>query len=180
VTLNSAGGGVSVVNVRPTSSEDSVEVGTVSGDIQLDLVANAEVTIKTVNGNVTMTGPLARAGTYGFMLMGGDLTMKMPHDASFKLNATVSERRDIVSDFPLTYLSENPSPTPSPTPEAVPTTPEPKVKSSKGVTVVSPIIVAKPVISGPNILRRFNAICGKGDASISVSSFGGTLLLKKL
>ena len=196
VTLNSAGGGVAVVNVRPLSSEDSIDVGTVSGDIQLDRVSNSKVTMKTVNGNVTMSGPLTRAGSYVFTLMGGDLTLRMPHDASFKLNAKVSEQRDIVSDFRLTYLSDTPTPAPSPAPEAVPDsksvprTPEPKALPRapapkveppiKGVTVVTPVIVAKPVIASPYLLRRFNAICGTGDATISVSSFGGTLLLKKL
>jgi hypothetical protein len=202
VTLNSAGGGVDVVNVRPSSSEDSLDVGTVSGDIQLDRVSNSKVTTKTVNGNVTMSGPLVRAGSYVFTLMGGDLTLKMPRDASFRLNAKVSEQRDIVSDFPLTYLNDNPTPAPDPEPKpkvapppapapkavpstpdskAIPRTPGPKVEPlTKGVTVVTPVIVAKPVIASPYILRRFNAICGTGDATISVSSFGGTLLLKKL
>lgn len=190
VTLNSAGGGVAVVNVRPGTAEDSIDVGTVSGDIQFDRVTNAKVTMKTVNGNVTMTGPLARAGSYVFTLMGGDLTLKMPRDSSFRLSAKVSERRDIVSDFPLTYLSDKPGPAASPAPAPAPRTPDPKAVPDKpapkveppikGDTVVSPVIVAKPVIASPYILRRFNAIYGTGDATISVSSFGGTLLLKKL
>ena len=185
VTLNSAGGGVEIANLRPASAEDTLEIGTVSGDIQLDRVSNANVSMKTVNGNVTMTGPLARAGSYVFWLMGGDLTLKMPRDASFKLNAKVSEQHDIVSDFQLKYVSETPAPTPNPEPDVAPTpqTPEPKVLSKKGATVVAPVtpvIIAKPVVSSPYILKRVNAICGSGDATISVSSFGGNLLLKKL
>ncbi|HSE25884.1 MAG TPA: DUF4097 family beta strand repeat-containing protein, partial [Pyrinomonadaceae bacterium] len=107
VTLNSAGGGVDVVNVKPGTSDDSIDVGTVSGDILLDRVGNSKVTTKTVNGNVTMIGPLTSDGSYVFTLMGGDLTLKMPKDASFKLSAKVSERRDIVSEFPLKYLSDS-------------------------------------------------------------------------
>jgi len=199
VTLNSAGGGVAMVNVRSSNSEDTIDVGTVSGDIQLDRVSNSKINMKTVNGNITMTGPLAHAGSYAFTLMGGDLTLKMPHDASFTLNAKVSERRSIVSDFALKYLSENPQSPPNPAPKelpapkAGPSTPAPKVEPpakhtpvpkveppAKDVTVITTVIVAKPVISSPYILRRFNAICGTGDATISVSSFGGSLLLKKL
>jgi len=200
VTLNSAGGGVDVVNVKPATSDDSVDVGTVSGDIQLDRVSNSKITTKTVNGNVTMLGPLTRDGSYVFTLMGGDLTLKMPKDASFKLSARVSERRDIVSEFPLKYLSDSTTPPTAPTPESepgpesappkaapkpdsksLPRSPEPKVEPpSKTVTVITPVIVAKPVISSPYILHRFNAICGSGDSTILVSSFGGSLLLKKL
>jgi hypothetical protein len=29
-------------------------------------------------------------------------------------------------------------------------------------------------------LRRVNAICGSGDATISIASFGGTVRLKKI
>ena len=35
--------------------------------------------------------------------MGGDVVLMMPRDASFTLNA-VSEKNDIISDFPLKYL----------------------------------------------------------------------------
>jgi hypothetical protein len=211
VTLNSAGGGVDVVNVKPGTSDDSIDVGTVSGDILLERVSNSKVTTKTVNGNVTMIGPLTSDGSYVFTLMGGDLTLKMPKDASFKLSAKVSERRDIVSEFPLKFLSDSAAPPTGPTPESVPepepapepgstapqaapktVPPKPNPKTpppapaekaeppSKTVTVITPVIVAKPVISSPYILHRFNAICGSGDATILVSSFGGSLLLKKL
>jgi DUF4097 and DUF4098 domain-containing protein YvlB len=91
VNLSSAGGGVEVINVRAATDEDTFEVGTVSGDIQLDRVTNPKVTAKTVNGTVTMLGPLAKQGWYGFTNMTGDIVLAMPHDASFQLNAKVSE-----------------------------------------------------------------------------------------
>src|SRR5262249_13164423 len=52
---------------------------------------------------------------------------------------------------------------------------EPRV----GPVIVGPVIVAKPAVIVPYV-RRFEAICGSGDATISVASFGGTLHLKKL
>ena len=108
VNLSSAGGIVVVANVKPSSAEDTFEVGTVSGDIQLDRVSVPKVMAKTVNGNVTMTGPLARSGNYAFTNMAGDVILALPHDASFQLNAKVSEKRDIVSDFPLKYVEMPP------------------------------------------------------------------------
>ena len=178
INLSSAGGGVEVKNVRPVSSDDTFEVGTVSGDIQLDAVSNAKVSAKTVNGNVTMTGPLVHAGYYGFTTMGGDVVLMMPHDASFRISAKIAGKSDIVSDFTLKYLPENqgtPAPKPMPAPEASPK--PPKDKSAKGGPVIAPIIV-KPIIVNP--FKRVNAVCGSGDATISLSAFGGTLHLKRI
>lgn len=176
VNLSSAGGVVEVVNVSPSDDEDTFEVGTVSGDIQLSRVSNPKVTAKTVNGTVTMTGPLAKAGYYSFTNMAGDVVLGMPHDASFRLNAKVSEKHDIVSDFALKYLSE-----PTPPPPAKPRTPAPEAKGKVSGPVVTPIVVERPtVVSAQHVLRRVNAICGSGDATISIASFGGTVRLKKI
>ena len=219
VNLSSAGGGVEVINVRATSVEDTLEVGTVSGDIQLVRVTNPKVMAKTVNGTVTMSGALVKAGSYAFTNMTGDVVLAMPHDASFRLMAKVSEKRLLVSDFPLTFLSEPPAP-----PAAIAPTPRtPAVKTPNPPTAQAPATAAGPpretpkaiakdkppkekekpaakagpgqppsVIEGPVVVitkpatvvapyvRRIDAICGSGDATISVASFGGTVRLKKL
>jgi hypothetical protein len=44
---------------------------------------------------------------------------------------------------------------------------------------VAPIHVERPTVVVPYV-RRIDAICGSGDAMISVASFGGTVRLKKL
>jgi len=212
VNLSSAGGIVVVANVKSSSSEDTIEVGTVSGDIQLDRVSNPKVMAKTVNGNVTMTGPLARSGHYAFTNMAGDVILALPHDASFQLNAKVSEKRDIVSDFALKYI-ESPPPPPAPAskpgaaapmpnpgatsksaPAAKPGTPvnpttstPPKTPVAKGYPpshktgpIVAPVIVERAPTVSPYALRRLTAVCGSGDAMISIASFGGTIRLKKI
>ena len=206
VNVNSAGGIVDVANVKPTSGDDTFEVGTVSGDIQLDRVSNPKVNVKTVNGNVTMTGPLAPSGHYAFTNMTGDVVLALPHDASFQLMAKVSEKRDIVSDFILKYLEVpapaapvvRPMPTPMPAPGQAPkpaavggpkkveVTPLPKKSEVKGHTPPKPGPImatpgpgVRPVVI-PYVLRRVTAICGSGDATISVASFGGTVRLKKI
>ena len=182
VNLSSAGGGVEAVNIRPVTPEDTFEVGTVSGDIQLDRVSNFKVNAKTVNGTVTMTGPLAKSGWYGFTNMTGDLVLAMPHDASFQLTAKVSEKQSIISDFKLTFINE---PTAPPAPAVTPRPPKekPLVKdkpAAKGGPVIMPVPMGKPIVVTPYVLRRVNAICGSGDATISVASFGGTVRLKKI
>ena len=187
ISLSSAGGGVEVVNVRPATEEDTFEVGTVSGDIHLDRVSNPKVMAKTVNGAVMMTGPLAKKGYYGFTNVTGDVVLALPHDSSFQLNAKVSEKHDIVSDFKLTYLSEPPPPPNAKprSPEAKPNkTPAPAAKGQppqppeKTGPVVGPIIVGKP--TAVYALRRINAIYGSGDATISIATFGGSIRIKKI
>lgn len=207
VNLSSAGGIVVIANVKPSNSEDTIEVGTVSGDIQMDRVSNPKVVAKTVNGTVTMTGPLARSGNYYFTNMAGDVVLGLPHDASFQLNAKVSEKRDIVSDFPLKYIESPPPPPPTPQPKpgaaapkpgavAKPGTPTPPagpapstgpktpvVKGgppSKTGPIIAPVIVERSPTVMPYVLRRLTAICGSGDATISVASFGGSIRLKKI
>ena len=185
INLSSAGGGVDVVNVRAASSDDTFEVGTVSGDIQLDHVSNPKVMAKTVNGTVTMTGPLAKDGYYGFTNMTGDVVLALPSDASFRLNAKVSEKHDIVSEFTLKYVEDPPQPPAArsrpgtPAPAAPAGKVKPATKPGKPAPVISPVVIGGPT-PVPYVLRRVNAICGSGDATIAVASFGGTVHLRKL
>ena len=207
VNLSSAGGGVEVINVKAASVEDTFEVGTVSGDIQLVRVSNPKVMAKTVNGTLMMSGALVKSGSYAFTNMTGDVVLAMPSDASFRLHAKVSEKRLLVSDFQLTYLSEAPPPPPPPAAAAggvkAPKPPDakdkPAVKDSKtapkdkekspaktpppgapGVIESPVVVITKPATVVAPYVRRIDAICGSGDATISVASFGGTVRLKKL
>ena len=188
-------------NVRAADAEDTFEVGTVSGDIQLDKITSPSVMAKTVNGTLTMSGALVKSGNYAFTNMTGDVVLAMPHDASFRLKAKVSEKRSLVSEFPLTYIGESqpaaparpagkgggavkstPEPMPVPgskAPKTPPAKTPPSSKSGNVGPVVGPVIVERSV-AVPYVLRRIDAICGSGDATISVASSGGTVRLKKL
>lgn len=179
INLSSAGGGVEVANVKPIEVDDNFDVGTVSGDIQLDRVSNSRVTAKTVNGTLMMSGPLTKGGQYGFTTMSGDVVLTLPANSSFKLNAKVSDKTDIDSDFKLKEMVETAPTPPTPAPKPQPSSqngPKPHVSGSP---VVAPVVVKPPVVVAPYSLRRVSAICGDGDATISVASFGGTLRLKK-
>ncbi len=196
------------VTVRATGPDDTFEVGTVSGDIQLDRIESPKVMAKTVNGALIMSGALVKAGYYTFTNMTGDVVLDLPADASFRLSAKVSDRHNIVSDFALVYITEpappaTPQPAPGPRVHPVPapgTTPapsrapsaiskapakdKPAVKDKekpplKTGPVLAPIVPDRPAVIAPYV-RRIDAICGSGDASISVASFGGTVRLKKL
>lgn len=206
VNLSSAGGGVEAAGVRGDDADDTFEVGTVSGDIQLDRITNPKVMAKTISGTMTMSGALVKAGDYTFTNMTGDVLLALPHDASFRLNAKVSEKRDIVSDFVLKYLGETPPPphvmprSPAPPDGDGPSAPAPDVKkpamkdpkapvtkekekpaAKGGLAPAAPLeTIEKPTVIVAPYVRRVEAIFGSGDATISVASFGGTVRLKKL
>jgi hypothetical protein len=196
VSLSSAGGTIEVTNVGPAAADDTLEVVTVSGDIQMERVRHAKVSARSVNGGLNMTGALAHSGHYGFSTMSGDVTLSMPADASFQLTAKLADDTDVISDFPLT-ITNQPLPPPPPkgaktpgTTVVAPTPPatEPPEKSPKpttpppgGVVVkVDPVVKGAPSIAvTPYVLRRITAVHGSGDAAISVASFSGTLRLQK-
>jgi DUF4097 and DUF4098 domain-containing protein YvlB len=192
INLSSAGGAVEAANVKGTSTDDTFEVATVSGDVLLDDISNPKLVVKTVNGGVTMTGALARAGQYGFTTLSGDVTLALPTDASFKIVARLSENHKIISDFKLKYLETPQPPVPNPQMTPAPRVPAPGSPAPKAQPAPKPAppavkdpptgtIVIKPSISIPvYTLRRIVATCGTGDASIAVNSFSGTVRLKKI
>jgi DUF4097 and DUF4098 domain-containing protein YvlB len=207
VNLSSAGGGVEVTNVRAADADDTFEVGTVSGDIQLEGIRSPRVLAKTVSGTVLMSGALAKAGNYSFTNVTGEIVLTLPSDASFRLMAKLSDKQDLDSEFPLKFTSET-GPPPTPGARVLPPAPKPVVArepqlppdkekpakekekpaakpappakpSVKTGPTVAPVPFERPIVIVP-VVRRIEAICGSGDALISVASFGGAVHLKKL
>jgi DUF4097 and DUF4098 domain-containing protein YvlB len=208
VNVTSVGGTLEAINLRPAESGDQFEAVSVSGDITLEQVGHAQLSARTVNGNVSLTGPLARRGSYGFKTMSGDVTLTLPADASFQLSAKVSQNGEIITDFPLKLITEDLEGAPPAGPEAPtdispnalapakpgtsptsPKTPEPAQpepgaapetpRPVKIAPLVKMVTVEPVVVMAPYALRRVNAIYGTGDATISVASFSGTLHLQK-
>lgn len=101
--LTSLNGVVEVRGVRPLDGSDFLKVRTVSGDILLNEIGPARVEANTISGELRLSGPLARGGTYDFTTTTGDVTIMMPADSSFKVNAKVSEHGEIITEFPLQY-----------------------------------------------------------------------------
>jgi DUF4097 and DUF4098 domain-containing protein YvlB len=198
VSLRSVGGVVDVANVGPSESGDCFEAITISGEIALDQVAHAQMTVKTGNGNVHFAGPLAHGGIYAFNTTSGDVTLSLPSDASFRLNAKVAADKEITSDFPLTMTSvtsmttlrRTPAPEVAASPktpdspkkaEAIQETPAPAPEPTV-LTIVQPKVKVKvnPVVVKTTYMsRRVIAVHGSGDSTINVASFSGTLHLEE-
>ena len=113
-SITSISGGIEAINISPSASGDPFEAISVTGDLLLDRISHSQLNAKTVTGNVHMTGPLAQRGRYEFKTMSGDVRLTLPVDASFNLNAKIAQEGEIVSDFPLTLVTEDligPTPT---------------------------------------------------------------------
>jgi hypothetical protein len=100
-------GAVDGATVKTTSGEIDMEgvagelrVNTVSGDIKVADARDAVLTFGTTSGEITFDGALARAGANGVSSISGDIRLRLPDDADFRLDAsTVSG--DINNEFEL-------------------------------------------------------------------------------
>lgn len=134
-SVTSISGAIEAVNVRPSASGDPFEAISVTGDLMLDRISHSQLNVKTVTGNVHMIGPLTQRGRYEFRTMSGDVTLTLPVDASFNLSAKLAQDGEIVTDFPLTLVTEESAPSP-PAPVEAP--------SAKGTPATIPAVAATP------------------------------------
>jgi hypothetical protein len=178
INLHSLGGAIEASDVKPAETGDVFEASSVSGDVMLSHITHAQLNAHTVNGSVNLIGPLAHGGRYGFRTYSGDVTLELPADASFRLNAKISQRSEIVTDFPLTFTSEPSGPADEPPPATPPTAPVPPAgkgqKGNKGLPAPK-VVVVVPSFG----LQHINAVHGTGDALIYLASFSGTVHLRK-
>ena len=145
ISLRSFSGDIDVTNIRPASDGDPLIVKATSGSIALGHVGHARVEASTVSGDVSLDGSLARGGSYDLKTNSGDVSVALPADASFKLNArVVSGDGEIITAFPVKTNPIQP--------------PQPSKEYSAG---------------------RLVGTVGTGEAEIVLSSFSGTVVLKK-
>jgi hypothetical protein len=148
IKLHSVGGTIDAHSVAPSAAGDICEAGTVGGDITLAEISHGQVKVSTVNGDVSFSSSLAHGGRYNFQAIGGHLSLSLPADSSFRLNASLGRGGKVDSDFPLR-------------------------SSSLAVEQSDPL---KRHGSNP---QHIDAVYGTGDALINVSSFGGSIRLRK-
>ncbi|MDT5295161.1 MAG: putative adhesin [Acidobacteriota bacterium] len=165
--VDTISGVVEARNLRAASPGDNFEAKSTSGDVTLEGVSHAQVSGATVSGNVLYTGALARGGSYDFRTNSGDVTLELPAASSFSLHAKVVMSGDLDTDFPVKTTSVG---TPRNVPRVNP--PEPPDRRRPGAN--------RP----PNPPRepgqtRLDGTVGTGDAVVNISSFSGSLYLKK-
>ncbi len=142
VRLRTVGGDIEASDARTTATGDVFSVSTTSGGITLVDVAHTRVDASSTSGDVHMTGTLARGGVYRFKSHSGNVTLELPGDASFNVNARVVMDGEIITDFP--------------------------VRSQGGPAPLTGFSAG-----------RLTGSVGQGDAEVNLSSFNGTLYLRK-
>jgi hypothetical protein len=170
VRLTSVSGSIEARNVRTVARGDSFEAKSTSGDVNLQGVTHSQVSGSTVNGSVLYTGTLARGGVYDFRTISGDVTLELPSDSSFTVHAKVVTGGDIVTDFPIKTMTSTSTSTQSDA-QSWPTPPPPP-DGRKPPKV-------KPPKDKDESQTRLDGTVGTGDAVINLSSFNGSLRLKK-
>ncbi|HKS27453.1 MAG TPA: DUF4097 family beta strand repeat-containing protein [Pyrinomonadaceae bacterium] len=108
VRLSSVSGDVDATNIRALEPGDDFSAVSTSGDISLENVAQARLDANTTSGMITMTGELARRGSYAFNTFSGDVVLNIPQSSAFRLNA-VAPQGSIVTDFAVKSASEGDS-----------------------------------------------------------------------
>ncbi len=78
-----------------------IELGTVSGDVELTDPTCDAVTAKALSGEISFTGTLAKGGRYAFKSHSGDVRLVLAGDVGFEIEASTFSGT-IKSDLPLT------------------------------------------------------------------------------
>lgn len=175
--LRSVSGSVDVMNVMPSAAGDDLVALSTSGDVSLERVGHTNVKGTTTSGSVRMSGPLATGGAYEFATHSGDVTMELPDDASFRVNARVVFSGEIITDFPLTATLRTPSSADDEDhhgPPQPPSAPMPGPAPGPGKVKVK----VKPAPPPPHQMTLVGTV-GKGTADLKLTSFSGTVYLKK-
>ena len=180
-------GDVEARNVRRLAAGDNFEARSTSGDVTIEGVAHGQVSGAAVSGQVFYTGALARGGSYDFRTISGDVTMELPSDSSFTLHAKVVVSGEIDTDFPVrvtpgardaapTDPPGTPMPPPMPDPVVVVTPPHPPGSPKPGKVKVK---IKEPKEPREPTSARLDGTVGTGDAVVNLSSFSGSLRLRK-
>jgi hypothetical protein len=188
VHATTVNGSVEARNARALAAGDEFEAKSTSGDVTMENVRHAQVTSATVSGNLLYTGALARGGAYDFRTISGDVTREIPADSSFNLHARVVVSGDIDTDFPVrtaalvTAASSSNSSSSSSSSSTAPTPPTPPQPGAEPWPMPPrPERVRPGKVKPPKEPEqvRLDGTVGGGDATVNMSSFSGSLHLRK-
>jgi DUF4097 and DUF4098 domain-containing protein YvlB len=96
VDLETKRGNISVANIRSGLVRARVSL---EGDIELSNITASHVIAQNVMGNIFFDGEFSRGGSYEFKSNKGDITIRIPGDSDFRLEAASPARRIALNDF---------------------------------------------------------------------------------
>jgi hypothetical protein len=88
--------------VRLTEVKGNVDVGTLSGDIELRGLTAKIVRVKTTSGEIGFEGAIDPAGRYELSTHSGEIGLRIPRDASAQLTVSTWTGSIDTPDFPIT------------------------------------------------------------------------------
>jgi hypothetical protein len=139
----------------PDEASDEFFAKSVSGEISLAKLAHTHVEATSSNSSIQFEGALAEGGLYSFKSHSGSVTLALPSNSAFQLNAKVHHSGEIITDFPI-----------------------------RQVPVMASTDPRNPSPVGGALLDdgRLTGVTGKADkraATLILSSFSGTLHLQR-
>ena len=96
VDLETRRGNISVANIRSGLVRAHVSS---EGDIELTNVSASHVIAQNVIGNIFFDGEFSTGGTYEFKSNKGDITIRIPGNSAFRLEAASPARKIALNDF---------------------------------------------------------------------------------
>jgi DUF4097 and DUF4098 domain-containing protein YvlB len=96
VDLETRRGNITVSNIRSGLVRAHVSS---EGDIELTNVTASHVIAQNVIGNIFFDGEFSRGGTYEFKSNKGDITIRIPGNSAFRLEAASPARKIALNDF---------------------------------------------------------------------------------
>ena len=96
VDLETRRGNISVANIRGGLVRAHVSS---EGDIELTNISASHVVAQNVIGNIFFDGEFSPFGTYEFKSNKGDITIRIPGNSAFRLEAASQARRIALNDF---------------------------------------------------------------------------------
>ena len=96
VDLETRRGNINVANIRGELVRAHVSS---EGDIELTNITASHVVAQNVIGNIFFDGVFSPYGTYEFKSNKGDITIRIPGDSAFRLEAASPARRIALNDF---------------------------------------------------------------------------------
>ena len=96
VDLQTKRGQIKVFNIRSALVSAHVSL---EGDIELSGISASEVYAQNTIGNIYFDGEFARGGTYRFQSTKGDITIRIPADSAFNLDASAPNRKIALNEF---------------------------------------------------------------------------------
>jgi hypothetical protein len=77
-----------------------VKLNATSGNFELERVSHNRIEAETTSGNISLTGPTTKGANCNFKTVTGNLTLRLPKNASFQVVVTVGEHGRVFTEFP--------------------------------------------------------------------------------